>query len=54
MHFILDALSVHGIIERERPTILLSQKSLSTVDGDAVAHPFKTKLYFGRDALWSR
>lgn len=54
MHFILDALSSYGIIERESPAMFLSQKSLSTVGGDAVAHPFKTRLYFGRDALWSR
>jgi len=54
IHFILDALSIHGMIERERSTMLLSQKSLSTADGDAVAYPFKTRVYFGRDVLWSR
>ena len=54
MYIIMDVLSVHGIIERDSPAMLWSQKSLSTADGEAVAHPFKTKLYFGRDALWSR
>ncbi|MTJ79732.1 MAG: hypothetical protein F8N37_01735 [Telmatospirillum sp.] len=53
VHSLLDAMSVHDVVGMSSRSVVSQLDEGGGVDGEAVAHSFKTRIYLGRGNSWA-